>query len=299
MKAEKKHGGTKAQVRAMKEKERRIATAILLTIILLAMGLSAYFAYTLLTQSSRQSLIEPSLQFKPENPNPQLKAAIVDQLSLTLPNETFVKEAAAILTKANYTVDCFSGGNITVEFYKELPTLGYSLIILREHSTALNIEGQKFVSCPVYLFTNENYSLNAYLYEQLTDQLAKGSYTMPNPPYYFAIGPGFVTSSMDGRFQNTTIIMMGCQSMNNPTMAQAFVQKGAVACIGWNNSVSADRTDQATLYLLQHLITQKETIKQAVDDTMTQVGTDPQDKSLLAYYPLEAGEQTIENSSKN
>jgi hypothetical protein len=196
-------------------------------------------------------------------------------------------------------VDYYSGSQVTVSFFGSLPTRGYSLIILREHSTALERQGQNFVSSPVFLFTNENYSGTAYLYEQLTDQLARGSYAMPYPPYYFAIASGFVTSSMNGRFQNTTIIMMGCQSMNNPTMAETFVQKGATACIGWNNSVSPGRTDQAIANLLQHLITQKETIEQAVDDTMKQVGTDPQDKSILAYYPLEAGEQTIENFGKS
>jgi hypothetical protein len=275
MKAKGKHVGIKTK------KKRNTVVAIFLGF---AMVISVF--YFLRSQSQNQTT---------NRTYSQLKAAIVDQLSLTFPNQTFIQTATNILEQANYTVDYYSGSQVTVGFFGTLSAHGYSLIILREHSTALKSEGQKFVSTPVCLFTNENYSTNAYLYEQLTDQLARGSYIMPLPPYYFAIAPWFVTSSMNGRFQNTTIIMMGCQSLDNPTMAEAFVEKGATTCIGWNGSVSASHTDQATANLLQHLIAQKETIKQAVDETMKEVGPDLQDKSLLAYYPLEAGEQTVEN----
>jgi hypothetical protein len=278
MKAKGKRAGIRSE-----RKRNAVVVAIFLGFVMLV---SAFY---LLRSQSQNQTANPAYS--------RLRAAIVDQLSLTFPNQTFIQTTTSNLEQANYTVDYYSGSQVTVSFFGSLATRGYSLIILREHSTALEEQGQNFVSSPVFLFTNENYSGTAYLYEQLTDQLGRGSYAMPNPPYYFAIAPGFVTSSMSGRFQNTTIIMMSCQSMNNPTMAEALVQKGATACIGWNKSVSADRTDQATLYLLQHLITQKETIKQAVNDTMTQVGTDPQDKSLLAYYPPEAGEQTTDNTN--
>lgn len=275
MKAKGKHVGIKTK------KNRNTVVALFLGFVMVVS-----VCYFLRSKSQNQTINQTYSQ---------LKAAIVDQLSLTFPNQTFIQTVTNILEQANYTVDYYSGSQVTVDFYRNLPTHGYSLTLLRVHSTALERQGQKFVSSPVFLFTNENYSTSAYVYEQLTDQLGRGSYTMPLPPYYFAIAPGFVTSSMNGRFQNTTIIMMGCQSLNNPTMAEAFVEKGATACIGWNSSVSADRTDQATAYLLQHLIAQKETIKQAVDGTLKEVGPDPQDKSVLAYYPLEAGEQTIEN----
>jgi hypothetical protein len=79
-------------------------------------------------------------------------------------------------------------------------------------------------------------------------------------------------------------------------MAEAFVEKGAKVYMGWNGSVSAGRTDTATAFLLQHLIQENQTIEQAMDNTMKKVGPDPTSESVLDYYPLKVGEQTIENS---
>jgi len=295
MNSKEKRLGTKAQIRAIKEKEKRIAMAIFLALILIVVAFSSYLLYSFLSQSQKQSLIEPSLQFIPPNPNPQLKAAIVDHLSLTSPNQTFIDTAASILVNANYTVDYFSGEKVTVEFYRNLPAYNYALIILRVHSAAAALQGKEYVEAPVCFFTSEPYSQYEHVPQQLDDQLVIASYSMPQPPYYFGIMPKFVTSSMNGRFRNTTVIMMGCEGLNNTKMAEAFIQKGAKAYIGWKGAVSASHTDKATTRLLQHLITEKQTTNQAIDNTMKEVGPDPSYKSLLIYYPLEVGEQTIEN----
>jgi hypothetical protein len=299
MKAKKKRVGTKAQIRAVKERERRIATAIFLAFILLIIIFSAYFTYTFLNQSPDQSLIEPTLQFKPENPNPQLKAAIIDHLSLTAPNQTFIQTAAHILTEVDYTVDYYSGENVTVEFYKNLPTHGYSLIILRVHSTATKADSTEG---PVILFTSERYDRTKYVYEQLTNQLIRvifSQYEWERGITYFGIQPPFITQSMNGRFQNTIIIMMGCEGLDNILMAEAFVEKGAKAYISWTQPVSASHTDTATTQLLQNLLIKKQTIEQATDNTMEKVGIDPAYESLLTYYPFDARMQTIENIKSN
>jgi len=290
MKTEKKRVGTKAEIRAIKNRERRIATAIFLTIILLAISFSAYFAYTLLAQPSH-NLIEPSLQFKPENPNPQLKAAIVDHLSLTIKNETFMEEAAAILVKANYTVDYFSGEKVTVEFYRNLPAYGYNPIILRVHSAGTSAVG----SVELSLFTCEPYSNTRYVPEQLKEQVGIVAYS-PGQSEYFGISPSFVRECMKNAFISTTIIMMGCDGLKGTQMAKAFIDKGAKVYIGWNASISASHTDTATTQLLKHLVTEKQTIEQAVENTMKEVGPDPAKNSILQYYPLGVRDQTIENT---
>jgi hypothetical protein len=285
MKTKKKRVGTKVQIRAITEKERRMATVIFLVFVLLIVIFSSYFTYNFLNQPQNQTT----------NPaSSQLKAAIVDQLSLTFPNQTFIEGATRILEEAGYSVDYYSGDKVTVPFYTGLPKHGYGLIILRAHSSAAELQGKEFVETPVGIFTSESYSQTKYVYEQLTDQLLMASYAMPQPPYYFAIVPKFVTSSMKDTFQNTTVIMMGCEGLNNTKMAEAFIQKGAKAYMGWNGSVSASHTDQATAILLQHLITEKQAIKQSVENTMKEVGLDSAYQSQLIYYPLEAGEQTIE-----
>jgi len=284
MKAEKKRVGIKAQVRAENERGRRVATAVFLAIILASAALSAYFGYTVLNPSTPSNSVEPTLQFKPENPNLELKAAVVDQLSLTAPNETFTQTAAAILTQANYTVDYFSGEKVTVEFYRSLPTRGYGLIVLRVHSAL-------FRGCdpPVCFFTSEPYSEGEYVYEQLADRVIQVSFVRLQPPYYFGIVPSFVKSNMHGKFQNTMVIMMGCNGLTYTDMAGAFIENGAKAYIGWNNSVSSSHTDQATTQLLKHLVTEGQTIRQAVENTAREVGPDETYDSILKYYPLAWG----------
>lgn len=268
--------GTRAQIRALEERGRRIATTIFLVLILLIVIFSAYFTYNLLNQSQNETTNPTSFQ---------LKAAIVDHLSLTFPNQTFVETASHTLEQAGYSVDYYPGENVTVEFYRNLPTHNYGFIILRVHSSATYAGGTE---SPVVLFTSEPYSQTKYVHEQLTYQLAGIAFSVEEKEKgiaYFGISPLFVTKSMKGNFQNTLIIMMGCEGLENPSIARAFVEKGAKVYIGWNHGVLASHTDQATTCLLQHVITEKQTINQAIDNTMKEVGPDPSYKSVLLYYP--------------
>ena len=295
MKAEKKRAGIKAQIRAENERDRRIATAVFLAVILVSAALSAYFGYTILNPSAPADSVEPTLQFKPENPNPELKAAIVDQLSLTFPNQAFVEAAANTLRQAGYTVDYYSGEKVTVGFYRSLPEHGYGFIVLRVHSTATQVGG---VEGPVTFFTSERATQTKYVYEELTDRLLPVAYSEEQRQQgitYFGITPSFVTNSMNGGFQNTVVVMMGCQGLVNPSMAQAFVQKGAKAYIGWQSEVSGSRTDTATVDLLRHFVTESLTLKGALQETFKEVGPDPSHGSLLVCYPLEMKDKTMEN----
>jgi hypothetical protein len=287
VKARKKHVGTGAQIRTLKEKERRIGTAIFLALILLIIIISAYLTYTFLNQSQDQT-INPA--------SSQLKAAIVDHLSLTCPNQTFIEAATSTLKKAGYTVDYYPGEKVNVEFYRNLPTHYYALIILRVHS-GLQVGDDP----PVVFFTSEPYSKTKYIYEQLTDQVWEGQLGTGfiEGQTYFGISPEFVEKGMSGRFEDTAIVMMGCNGLTYTDMAGAFIQRGAKVYISWSESVLAGHTDQATTQLLKHLLTGKQTIEQAVTETMKEVGPDPAYKSLLSYYPLEVGEQTIENIKNN
>jgi hypothetical protein len=286
MNTKEKRLGTKAQLRAIKNRERRIATAILLAFILLIVILSSYFTYNFLNQPQNQTT----------NPaSSQLKAAIVDQLSLTFPNQTFIETATNTLKQAGYSVDYYPGEKVTVEFYRNLPTHGYGLIILRVHSTATTPDRTED---PVTLFTSERYDRSKHVYEQLTDQLALAAFSqdeMKEGITYFGINPPFITQGMNGKFQNTIIIMMGCEGLDNPLMAEAFVEKGAKVYVSWNQPVSASHTDTATTQLLQHFLIEKLTLKQSVQETFKEVGFDPIYKSLLIYYPLEVGDYTIQN----
>ena len=286
MNTKEKRLGIKAQIRAIKEKEGRTVTAIFLVFILLIVVFSSYFTYNFLNQPQNQTT----------NPtSSQLKAAIIDQLSLTFPNQTFIETATNTLEQAGYTVDYYPGEQVTVEFYRNLPTHGYGLIILRVHSTATSTQRTE---APVTLFTSERASPTKYVYEELTDQVVGASFSDEERErgiIYFGISPLFVIRSMKGDFQNSVIIMMGCEGLNNTLMAEAFVEKGAKVYISWNQQVSASHTDTATTQLLQHFLIEKLTLKHSVQETSKEVGFDPAYNSLLIYYPLEVEEQTIEN----
>ena len=51
------------------------------------------------------------------------KAAIVDQLSVSMPNQTFVNEAVELLEKTGFTVDYYPANKVTIDFYRHLPFL--------------------------------------------------------------------------------------------------------------------------------------------------------------------------------
>jgi hypothetical protein len=95
----------------------------------------------------------------------QEKAAIVDQLYLLEPDPSFIDEATRILESYGFTVDLWQGGEVTVDFYRKLPAMGYKLIVFRVHSgllMSLEKEGARPLDT-TYLFTAENYTTTRYV----------------------------------------------------------------------------------------------------------------------------------------
>jgi len=212
------------------------------------------------------------------------RAAIVDHLGLTQPNPAFAQTATELLEQAGYAVDYYSGEQATVEFYRNLPAWGHELIILRVHS-ALGRVGDRPADW-VTLFTSDSYDKTSYRKDQTKQRLSKVSYYQGGPEY-FGIMPGFIKSSMKGKFQGTTIIIMGCDGLRSDTMAEAFVQKGAKAVVAWDGLVSPQHTDAAIERLLQYLLKDRLTLQEAVTQTMAEVGPDPSYESVLRLYPSE------------
>jgi hypothetical protein len=281
MKAGKKPVGIKQKMREEKKRERRIGMAITAALLIAIVLVSGFII---------NSMLNPPPSGQNASFTAPLRAAIVDQLSLTFPNQSFVENATSTLERAGYTVDYYSGEKVSVGFYKDLPTYGYGIIILRVHST--------ISTWGVTLFTSQPYSRSSYVFEQEFDRVVAVAYSEEDAKkgiMYFGINPSFVESNMEGAFPSAVIVAMGCDGLNNTKMAEALVKRGAKAYVGWDGSVSSAHTDQATAHLLQHLITQKETIKNAVDDTMKEVGPDPADNSVLTYYPPSSASYFITN----
>jgi hypothetical protein len=201
-------------------------------------------------------------------------AAIVDQLSLTVPNLDFVSSARETLEGGGYTVDYFPGRQVTVDFYRELPAHGYDIIILRVHSAPVFDPAQGRLQDEVILFTSEPYSRARHVEEQWASYLGKSSYHQ-EAPWLFGIRPPFIGHAMEGRFNGTIILAMGCDGLRTTDMGQAFLDKGAGAFVSWNDSVSASHTDASTQRLLEHLLVAGLPVLDALSLTAAELGPDP------------------------
>jgi len=234
------------------------------------------------------------------NPNPigsgqpsTLTAAIIDPLSVTQPNQSFINKAEALLEDAGFKVDYYGWRDVTVDFYATLPTKGYKLIVFRTHSGILmNASGQPIPGNPVFLFTAEQYDPNKHTWLLLTDQVAPAN-PWDSPTFYFAIAPKFVKESMQGQFKNTVIIIAGCRGLYSTALAEALIGRGASVILSWDMGVAAPYMDGATMLLLERLLVGKEAVAQAVRDTMETVGPDPEEESTMHYYPSEKGSYTL------
>ncbi len=201
------------------------------------------------------------------------RAVLVDELSATVPDPSFIDSAKSELSNAGYAVDYIGPADVTVEFFRDLPLKGYSLEVLRTHGGASQI------------YTSEPYSSSKYVLEQLTDQVAS---VLLNNQLYFAITTKFVRGAMHGTFPGSLVIEMGCSGLAGTEMAQAFLDRGATAFVGWDRAVSASHTDHAIMNLLGALA-QGESLKDAVSSTVSKVGLDPSYQSRLGYYDSTLG----------
>jgi hypothetical protein len=219
------------------------------------------------------------------------KAAIVDQLyAFDYPSQEFIEQVTDTLESYGFHVDLYQGDEVTVDFYRNLPSRGYKLIILRTHSGLIKMEGEAVVKTS--LFTSEGYSRIKYVREQLNEELVKAS-VGEGYPFYFAIDSKFITNRMKGSFDDTVIIITGCSGLYFDDLAQAFTDKGASTYLAWNHAVGADYVDGATITLVKNLCIDGLTIDQAVAKTMEEKGRDPERGAVLKYYPQDSGNKTI------
>ena len=206
------------------------------------------------------------------------KAAIIDQLYDEIPNEKFHQKATTYLEAAGYEVDTFTTKDVTVDFYKNLPTMNYKLVVVRTHGTETNTGDN------VVLFTGERYTDDKYITEQLLGQVKKATplleikyrasdnssseWVIVNDTYsylkspavqseraqneFFAISPKLV-ESMNGKFHDTIFLLGGCDTMSNPSMSKALIDKGGSAVFGWDDTVSNLDNDRVLLYTLYKL----------------------------------------------
>ena len=217
-----------------------------------------------------------------------LRAVIVDQLDLTFPNQDFRDQTTATLEAAGYIVDYVPGEQVTVDYYRDLPTHGYDLVLLRSHVARFeDATGERPALAEI--FTAEPYSTSEHVWEREQGYIGSVAYFGDDEggEAFFGIGPAFVLERMNGRFNGSTIVMMGCSGLFSEVMAEAFIRKGADAFVSWNDLVSAAHTDAATLDLVERIVIDELSVAEATKATMAELGPDPYYDSTLLSYPPE------------
>ena len=200
------------------------------------------------------------------------KAALIDALSNTSADEVFDDTLNRTLQSAGFGVDFYGAERVTVSFLENFPS-GYKLVIFRVHSALASYKD-------LYLFTAEPYSSGNYSAEQ-SFLLVKEAYATESSQPVFAVNWGFVERLMTGRFNGTLVVVMGCDGANDVLMSQEFMNQGAVGYVGWNGSVLLSHSDEAILRLVSDVYVSKLSLKEAVNDTNSQVGPDPASGSIL------------------
>lgn len=210
-------------------------------------------------------------------PKHENEVAIIDQLSTVQPNPLFLSHVTQDLEACGFKVDVYKGDEVTVDFYRKLPSYGYKLVIFRVHGEVLNKEGKTYLDMGTWLFTNEPYNAMKYVDERLATRVVKAR----------------TTENMEGQFDRTVIITMGCYCLYLDDLAEAFVKKGASVYLGWDGNVDLAYVDKATINLIDSLCRKGTTVKHAVDKTMAEIGPDPDWDTRLKCYMAESRDKTI------
>ncbi len=158
--------------------------------------------------------------------------------------------------------------SLSVDSLRAMPSGGYRLVVLKAHSG------------PNMLATSESYSLFGHAFEQITDRV--GRFRVEGKDY-FSILPEFVRT-MEGRFDGTMILLMGCNTLTGSDLARAFLEKGASIVVGWKGLISSGEADLATLLFLEEVFMERKATSSAVSDTMNLLGAYLGPGDELTFY---------------
>jgi len=202
------------------------------------------------------------------------KAVIIDQLHDKIPNQNYQKKVTEYLETAGYEVDIYTTKDITVPFYKELPSMNYEFIVIRSHSLGFGT-----VEKSASLFTGELYSIDKYIQEQLLGQVKKGVPYLPSEverigfenlinETYFVVGSKVVEELMVGEFPDSIIVLAGCDTVTGGLLPAALLDRGASTVVGWRGLVPSDHNDIVILAFLEKVLVNGEEITEAVSSVM-------------------------------
>ena len=218
------------------------------------------------------------------------KAAIIDQLYRDIPNPHYQNQTMIYLQDRGYDVDLYTTEDITIDFYKELPSMDYDFIVFRTHSLAIYGKNPS-----EWLFSGEKYSNKVHIAETLSGQLSPGvpfivtedqtiTYSEALKERYFMIGSKFIDESMVGQFPGSVIILGGCETMPHELLAEALVKRGASSVIGWNELVNSSKNDRVITSLLEEMLVNGLKIDEAIELVMEDLKRDKKSNLKLKHF---------------
>ena len=280
----------------------RVSTKVLVTAVSVIAGFSFLIAF---------AVQESFLENQSYSYDGTKKAAILDQLHDDIANENFQVKATQYLQDAGYDVDLFTTQQLTVDFYKKLPKMNYEFIVVRSH--AIGSDGPDyFEKEPVSIFTGEKYADDRYIQEQLFGQLGKGAPYMSsqvdvsvdlselsenasgtvesswslvdttNP--YFLVGSKYVDDLMEGKFPNSVIVLGGCSTLSNPSLAKSLVNRGASSVVGWDRLIGSIKNDDVVLAFLENVLVNDMNADDAVQSVNEKYHLDSASTPTFVYY---------------
>ena len=199
------------------------------------------------------------------------RAAILDGLSTDLPNKTFTAAVVDILTRAGYRVDIYESDEVTLELFRELPSKGYDIVILRLHGGRIRQPAGIYLGSGLFL---EKCSISDAAEKLGTGYLLLGRPFFSNETYCVA-PPQYVEEKLSGYFRDTLIISMACFTGDDEAMANAFFRRGAKAYVGFKGIVSSSYVDSFTETLLRKIYLDNKKLAEAFAETRKTTGQDP------------------------
>jgi len=225
------------------------------------------------------------------------KAVIIDQLHNDKPNINYQQNVTEYLETAGYKVDLYTTDDITVDFYKKLPSMNYKYIVFRTHAL-----GNGTIEESASLFTGEIHSDYEYIQDQYTGHVGKavpylvseveelgGLEALLNETY-FVVGSKFVDDIMVGTFPNSVIILGGCETSKETFLVESLLFSGASDVVGWNGLVNSKQNDEVIMEVLKETLVNSVDIKDAVHSVMKEYDQKLITSAILTHYSTRASE---------
>ncbi|MCS7367714.1 MAG: hypothetical protein NDF52_07540 [archaeon YNP-WB-062] len=255
----------KARKKVKKRSKKKIL--LFLVIIIFTISVASYFGLHELSQNT-----------KTEKGTIVRKAAIIDGLSEDIPNPSLINEMSNLLRSSGYEVTIFNGSQVNIELFRNLPEMGFTLIIMRLHGGRIQQPIGLFIGSGLFA---EPFSEGKYEYEYYSGYFLKGVAYVGGKEY-FVITPAYVSEKFQGRFPGSAIIILSCYSMWDQVLASSFIEKGASIVVGIDHKTDVQYLDRVGLELVKQ-ISQGASVEEAVSKTMEIVGPDPLTGAKLLY----------------